>query len=447
MSEGTYSGIFGVQQSFIPVPGPRGFPGFNGAAGAAGTGTALGFTQNDRQGRAALQTSADAENTAGTPVNGAAALALLNALAPVFYTTEQYGNPPYRTPITQASILSALQTYADGADELGPFQVDGLVSGTGTIELESLAGFLVSAVQGLGFAPTTAATAGLLQSSGSIVFTGPSGMAVIGITTDGTPVVGVGMTGTGVLMTSTYIEGVYNGSASVRLQGGNDPVLGMTSATEPLDVSYLKPRQMLLTGTGTQGQSSINADFLGGDGTEARMTFSTGSDYASLTPTLSLQANGEYGAGQIILGKNGKTAVLIDGNAGLLVNASDETPIFHCHTESSQVSIDNSLFSVARIVQPAGIYSIPASAVAKTFIVAINDRSSPVDVTLPIGVPNGTLVYVKKETNNVGDTYPDVIVSVDGGGLINDGTTSTISLTYGSQGFYYATDVAQWFTI
>ena len=450
MSEGTYSGIFGVQQSFIPVPGPQGFPGFNGAAGAAGpagTGTVLGFTQNDRQGRAALQTSADADNTTGgVPVNPADALTILNALSTVLYTTDLDAPPPYRTPITQASILSALQTYADGADELGPFQVDGFASGTGTIELESLAGFLVASVQGLGFQPTEAATAGVLQSSGSIVFSGSASVAGIGANLLGLDsvvgVVSTSMTGTGVLMTSTYVEGSYNGSATVRLQGGNDPLVGMTSATEPLDVSYFKPRELSLSATGDQGQTTARIDFLGGDGTEARLTLAVGE-----AQTIVLQANGEYGAGQLIIGNGSKTAVLIDGNAGLLVNASDETPIFHCHTESAQVSIDNALFSVARIVQPAGVYSIPASAVAKAFIIAINDRSSPVDVTLPVGVPNGTLAYVKKETNNVGDTYPDVTVSVDGGGLINDSATATISENYGSQGYYFAADLGQWFTI
>ena len=447
MSEGIYSGIFGVQQSFIPVPGPRGFQGFNGAAGAAGTGTVLGFTQNDRQGRAALQTSADAENTTGgIPVNGAAALTILNALSPVFYTTEENGIPPYRTPITQASILGALQSYADGADELGPFQVDGLASGTGTIELESLAGFLVASVQGLGFQPTEAATAGVLQSSGSIVFSGASSVAGIGANLLGLDsvvgVVSTSMTGTGVLMTSTYVEGSYNGSATIRLQGGDDPLVGMTSATEPLDVSYLKPRELSLSATGDQGQTTARIDFLGGDGTEARLTLAVGE-----AQTVVLQAFGEYGAGQLIIGNGSKTAVLIDGNAGLLVNANDETPIFHCHTESAQVSIENALFSVPRIVQPTGVYSIPASAVAKAFIVAINDRSSPVDVTLPsVGIPNGTLAYVKSEIAG-GD---DITISVEGGGLINDSATQTISLGYGSQGYYFATDGplgAQWFTI
>jgi len=393
--------------------------GPTGAAGPAGT--VLGYTQNDRQGRAALQTSADAENTkGGAPVNGAAALTVLNALAPVFYTSEPLGNPPYRTPITQASILSALQTYADGFDELGPFEVDGLQSGTGTIELESLAGFLVASVQGLGFAPTNTATAGVLQSTGSLTYTGASGAMTLG---------------------STTLLGTYNSSPTLAVVGGNDPVVGMTSATEPLDVSYFKPRELSLSATGDQGQTTARIDFLGGDGTEARLTLAVGE-----AQTIVLQANGEYGAGQLIIGNGSKTAILADGNEGLLVNDSAETPIFHVHTALAQVSIENALFSVARIVQPAGVYSIPASAVAKAFFVAINDRSSPVDVTLPVGVPSGTLVYVKKETNNIGDTYPDVTVSVDGGGLINDVATDTISEDYGSRGYYFA-DGSQWFTI
>ena len=472
---------------YIPYQILAGTPGYPGAPGAQGAvGPYAGFLQNDRQGRASIQTSADAENTSGIPVNGATALTLLNALAPVFYTTEEFGNPPYRTPITQASILSALQTYADGADELGPFEVDGLASGTGTIELESLAGFLVSAVQGLGFQPQPGNnTAGQLQSSGFIVFTGASSdaAAAIGITSDGTPVVsvangsaesGVLMThtdtnvsglsmltntivqvglssteeqggtlqltgGTGVMtITSTSLLGTYNGSAIVAVGGGNDPLVGMTSATEPLDVSYFKPRELSLSATGDQGQTTARIDFLGGDGTEARLTLAVGE-----AQTIVLQANGEYGAGQLIIGNGSKTAVLIDGNAGLLDNASDETPIFPCHTESAQVSIDNALFSVARIVQPAGVYSIPASAVAKAFIVAINDRSSPVDVVLPTGVPNGTLVYVKSEIAG----GEDITISVDGGGLINDSATQTISLGYGSQGCYFAADLGQWFTI
>ena len=40
-----------------------------------------------------------------------------------------------------------------------------------------------------------------------------------------------------------------------------------------------------------------------------------------------------------------------------------------------------------------------------------------------------------------------VVVSVDGGGLINDVATSTISENYGSQGYYFASDLGQWFTI
>ena len=389
--------------------------GPTGAAGPAGT--TLGFTQNDRQGRAALQTSADADNTTGgLPVNGAAALALLSGLSPVYYTTDINGDPPYRTPITQASILSVLQTFADGYDELGPFEVDGLASGTGTIELESLAGFLVAAVQGLGFQPTQAARAGVLQSEGSLTYTGASGAMTL---------------------RPTSLLGTFNDSPCVAVQGGNDPLVGMTSATEPLDVSYLKPRELSLSATGDQGQTTCKVDFLGGDGTEARLTLAVGDNQ-----TVVLQANGEFGAAQLLIGNGSKTAILADGNAGLLVNDAGETPIFHAHTDLAQVSIDNALFSVARISQPADTFTIPPEAVSKAFIVAINDVSSPVSVVLPVGVPSGTLVSVKKETV---DTTNDVTVSVDTGGTIDGISTAVLSLSYQYKGFYFAGGTA-WFT-
>ena len=137
--------------------------GSAGPAGAAGpTGPLGGFLQNDRQGRASIQTSADADNAyGGKPIPSSLYLSALNVLQPVPYTTS--GSAPFRTPLTQASILNVLTTYGDGQDELSAFEVDGLAAGTGTIELEGMMGFLVGAVQGLGFAPDPKVEGGLIH--------------------------------------------------------------------------------------------------------------------------------------------------------------------------------------------------------------------------------------------------------------------------------------------
>lgn len=149
--------------------------GPTGAVGPAGSN--LGFTQNDRQGRASLQTSTDLYGQTILPPS--VSLGALHLLESVLYTED--GNPPYRTPVTQASILNVLNTYGGGQDELGPFQVDGLASGTGTIELESSFGFLVSAIQGLGLHPASQTT-GVLSSSGSISYISNSNTTSISAT-------------------------------------------------------------------------------------------------------------------------------------------------------------------------------------------------------------------------------------------------------------------------
>ena len=403
---------------YIPytvIQGARGPQGQSGTASNTGaTGPFAGFLQSDRQGRASVQTRPDSGNYyAGPAIPYNLYTQLVLGLDAPFYVSDpdQPYAPPYTTPITQASIVSALQTYGGGADELSALEADGFDPTLATLEIESMNGLLVGALRGLGLAVPTAV--GALVSTGSISFQDPTATMTL---------------------SSNSLLGTCTGTAVVLVQGGNAPVVGMTSATEPLDVSSLAPRELSLVGAGTGGTSSFGVDFTAGD--KVRAVMSNGGQ-----EVIALVSVGDTGGAKVSIGNGSKTAIVLDGNEGLRVNDADETPILHAHTALAQVSVENACFSVQRYVQPADTYTIAPADVAKAMIIAINDVSSPVSVVLPIGVPSGMLVVVKSETTS---TANDITISVDGGGLIDDVATYTMTLSYQSKGFYYASG-SHWF--
>ena len=410
---------------YIPytvIQGARGPQGLSGTASNTGaTGPFAGFLQSDRQGRASVQTRPDSGNYyAGPAIPYNLYTQLVLGLDAPFYVSDpdQPYAPPYTTPITQASIVSALQTYGGGADELSALEADGFDPTLATLEIESMNGLLVGALRGLGLTVPTAV--GALVSTGSISFQDPSGA---------------------MRLNSTSLQGFYGDgdipTLLVRCNNGDLDTIIATISTELQSASYLKPRELSVVGTGTQGPTAFKVDFLGGDGTQARAQLIAPGEQ----PTITLLSNGEYGAGQISIGNGSKTAIVLDGNEGLRVNDAGETPILHAHTALAQVSVENACFSVQRYVQPADTYTIAPADVAKAMIIGINDVSSPVSVVLPIGVPSGMLVVVKSETTS---TANDITISVDGGGLIDDVATYTMNLSYQSKGFYYASG-SHWF--
>ena len=406
---------------YIPytvIQGARGPQGLSGTASNTGaTGPFAGFLQSDRQGRASVQTRPDSGNYyAGPAIPYNLYTQLVLGLDAPFYVSDpdQPYAPPYTTPITQASIVSALQTYGGGADELSALEADGFDPTLATLEIESMNGLLVGALRGLGLAVPTAV--GALVSTGSISFQDPTATMTL---------------------SSTSLLGTCTGTAVVLVQGGNAPVVGMTSATEPLDVSSLAPRELSLVGAGTGGTSSFGVDFTaGGENDKVRAVMSNGGQ-----EVIALVSVGDTGGAKVSIGNGSKTAIVLDGNEGLRVNDAGETPILHAHTALAQVSVENACFSVQRYVQPADTYTIAPADVAKAMIIGINDVSSPVSVVLPIDVPSGMLVVVKSETTS---TANDITVSVDGGGLIDDVATYTMNLSYQSKGFYYASG-SHWF--
>lgn len=224
-----YATHFGFVPNYRLVPGPEGPAGPAGPTGA----NFLGFTSNDRQGRASINTSSDLYGMTILPPSFS--LGALNLLESVLYT--ENGTGPYRTPVTQASIVNVLNAYGAGEDELGPFQVDGLASGTGTIELESAFGFLTSAVQGLGFHPASQTT-GVLSSSGSIAYTVGADTSTLGpvglVSSDGVHTASVAPTG---VVCSNGVSSVSISSTGLGVSTGTH----VTSTLSPTGLHIYTP--------------------------------------------------------------------------------------------------------------------------------------------------------------------------------------------------------------